>query len=250
MDTFAAGEAYSCLGMLDNRAACAVYFWQEGGEKRMKKYWRVVACVLLAAMLVGIGRLWSLLDLSAEIRLERVTRQGRTYSPVHGAYTQGGLLALGRDGWMIRTVEEDPSHTFIAVQSLRENALLAADDYAVPTEGELTAVAWHGRYITDAAFLSAMTEINAGKTVSFTWETPGIDRYTDSQQMRRLYFAYDHCPVATNAGGYMGRINGAWVITLDVPTAVNPFAAVPDLYTVDCYAIPEEYGAVLSAYFQ
>ncbi|MBR4080395.1 MAG: hypothetical protein IKK21_01250 [Clostridia bacterium] len=216
----------------------------------MKKYGWALACVLLAAMLLGSWRIGSLLDLTAEISLERVCWQGRTYSPVYGAYTQRNLLALGRDGWMIRAVEEDPSHTFIAVQSFRENALLAADDYAVPTEGELTAVAWHGRYITDAAFLAAMAEIDAGKTVSFTWETPGIDRYTDNQQMRRLYFAYDHCPVATNAGGYMGRINGAWVITLDVPTAVNPFAAVPDLYTVDCYVIPEAYGDLLSAYFQ
>ena len=51
--------------------------------------------------------------------------------------------------------------------------------------------------------------------------------------MKKLYFAYEDCPVATVYKGYLGKINGQWAITTDG----------------GCYSIPDKYSKILEKYF-
>ena len=89
--------------------------------------------------------------------------------------------------------------------------------------------------------MDALAKIEAEKTTSFTYETDGIFALTDNQHMRRLYFAYDNCPIATNYKGYMGKVNGAWVITTYISHDTRNEDGSPKPYSVGCYVIPEEY---------
>ena len=74
---------------------------------------------------------------------------------------------------------------------------MVADDYTVPANGELTTISWNGTYITDTEFLTAVSNIDAQKATSFTYQTYGIYELNDNQHMRELYFAYENCPVTT-----------------------------------------------------
>ena len=220
-------------------------------KKKLKILLRILLLLILIAVVVF--KLWEagafIFDHTAEVSLNHVTWNGKTYSAISGAYTEGRTIAKGKNDWVINLVEEDPSHTFIVSRSFLDDSLLVSDDYAVPVSGKLTTVSWNGSYITDAFFLDALEKIDASKTTTFTYETEGIYLLTDHQQMRDLYFAYENCPVATNFKGYMGKVNGEWVITTDISRDRTNDDGSPKPYSVSCYTIPDEYGAVLSKYF-
>lgn len=190
-----------------------------------------------------------LYDPSAEIYLEYVSWNGREYSNISGSYTEGKRIVKGKKAWEINAVEEDPSHTFIVARTFLDQRLLVADDYNVPTEGKLTTVSWNDVYITDPLFLEAITKIEAEKTTSFTYETNGIYVLRENQHMRSLYFAYDNCPVTTNFIGYMGKVNGEWVITTYISEDTRNKDGSPKWYPVSCYRIPDTYWDILSEYF-
>ena len=151
--------------------------------------------------------------------------------------------------WVINSVKEDPSHTFIVARSFLDQRLMVSDDYAVPTSGELTTVCWHWKYVSDPLFLDAMQKIEAEKTTSFIYQTDNITTVTEKQHMRHLYFAYENCPVTTNYKGYMGKINGEWVITTKISTDQTTENGSPKLICVSCYKIPDKYWDILSKYF-
>ena len=221
-------------------------------KKKLKILLRILLLLILTAVVVF--KLWEagafIFDHSAEVSLNHVTWNGKTYSAISGAYTEGRTIAKGKNDWVINMVKEDPSHTFIAARSFLDNALLVSDDYTIPTSGKITTVSWNGTYITDVSFLDAVTTIDASKNTTFTYETDdGIYQYTDHQQMRILYFAYENCPVATNYKGYMGKIDGEWVITTDISRYTGSNDGSPKPYLVSCYTIPNEYGEILSKYF-
>ena len=67
--------------------------------------------------------------------------------------------------------------------------------------------------------------------------------------MRELWFAYEGCPVATNYMGYMGKVNGEWVITTEIFQTTESDDPSPPQYSVSCYKIPSEYWDILSKYF-
>lgn len=182
-------------------------------------------------------------DYSAEIKGESLLWNGKTYSPVGGEYTEGKTIAKSKDGWDINEVKEDPTHNFVVVRSFLDNYLYVSDDYSIPTNGKLTTVCWNDIYINDILFLEALSKIENEKTTSFTYETEGIFQLTENQHMRSLYFSYENCPVATNFKGYMGKVNGQWVITTYIPQ----HSSQP--YSVSCYVIPDEYESILEKYF-
>ena len=221
----------------------------------MKKvFFTVLRCAAVLAVLAWVGyRLWEsgafIFRQSATVYIESAELEGRTYSYISGDYTEGRTIAKGQDGWVIKEVKEDPGHTFIAVRDFLDNMLLVADDYTVPTEGRLTTVSWNGKYITDPAFLEAMEKIYRDKTISFTYETEGIEHLTKTQHMRSLSFAYENCPVATNYAGWMGKVNGEWVITVEKTWDTRGENGAPKPYKVSCYRIPAEYREILEAYF-
>ncbi len=223
----------------------------------MKKHHKILLVSLLVLVVAGAGVfvLYKadafVFDYSAEFfSSERMIWDGKEYSAISGDYTEGRTIARDKNGNLhINTVEQDPSHTFVAVRSFLDNYLMVADDYAVPEAGELTTVSWNGEYITDTEFLNALAKIEDEKQTSFTFETEGIFRWTENQRMRRLYFAYENCPVATNFKGYMGKVNGKWVITTYISQDVVNEDGSPKPYSVGCYEIPEEYWDILSKYF-
>lgn len=222
----------------------------------MKKYVRnILVCLLACIVLAGIAfNLWKsgafVSDHSPEVSANRVIWNGRKYSPISGEYTEGRTIAKGNSGdWVINMVKEYPSHTFIVARSFLDQYLMVSDDYTIPTSGTLTTAAWNGTYITDPAFLDTLTKIQAGKTTSFSYETDNLTRPTDNQRMRSRYFAYENCPVTTCFMGYMGQVNGQWVITTYVSQDTRNGDGSPKPYTVNCYVVPNEYWDILSKYF-
>ena len=195
------------------------------------------------ALLCGSG--FIVFDNSAIVYAEILTWNEKNYVPTGGEYTEGRTIAKSKDGWNINEAEEDPSHTFIVARSFIDQYLYVADDYTIPTSGEITKICWADEYIEDKEFLKALSEIDAVKTVSFDYETEALFMLTDTQRMKPIYFAYENCPIATEYKGYLGKINGKWAITAerkDGESSPNPNA-------VSCYAIPDEYSEILEKYF-
>ncbi len=176
---------------------------------------------------------------SAKVGAEALEFNGRTYIPVGSDnYTEGKTIA--RDGdWKIKEIKQDPSHSFVVARSYTDQTLYVAEDYTVPASGAITKAYWNRREIKDTAFLDTISEIIAKKETTFSFETDGIFTVTDSQKLRKLYLAYENCPVATFFCGYLGKANGKWVIT----TSENTFG------TVECYEIPLNYTESLEKYF-
>lgn len=221
--------------------------------KKMPSTGAIIA--FISFFIIGIvAILWHsngfIFDRSASVGVEGMTWNGKRYSTVSGEYTEGRTIAKSADGsWDINEVKEDPSHTFVVARAFLDQQLYVADDYTVPTSGEITKVCWNGRYIEDQDFLKAVAEIDAAKTTTFEYQTDNIYALTDNQHMRRLYFAYEDCPVATQQKGCLGKVNGQWVIT----TYISPDRYNEDLspkpYTVRCFSIPDKYASILEKYF-
>lgn len=222
----------------------------------MKKNLNIIIRCLVGLILMAafFFRLWDrgafIIDRTADVDLQHVTWNRKQYSPITGEYSEGRTIARGKEAdWVINSVKEDPSHTFIVARSFLDQSLMVADDYTVPISGALTTVCWHWNYISDPLFLDAMQKIETEKTTSFTYQTDSIFYLTETQHMRYLYFAYKNCPVATNYKGYMGKVNGEWVITTYISQDQNNEDGSPKPYSVSCYKIPKQYWDILSKYF-
>ncbi len=221
----------------------------------MKKKLRILLGSLFigALLTLTVIKLWEggafIFDRTATVSSNYVIWNGKEYSHTSGDYTEGRVLAKGNADWVITEVKEDPSHTFIVARSFLDQYLMVLDSYTIQTEGELTTVSWNGNYIKDSAFIEAIKEIEAKKATSFTYETDGIYKLTDGKLMRPLYFAYEGCPVASVFGGYMGQVDGKWVITTYISNDKRNEDGSPKPYSVSCYEIPNEYWDVLLKYF-
>jgi len=221
-------------------------------KKILKIILRCMPIFILVTMVIFM--LWDkgafISDRSADVSSNHVIWNGREYSPVSGEYTEGRTIAKGKDGdWVINSVKEDSTHTFIVARSFLDQYLMVADDYIVPTEGKVTAASWNGKYIYDSSFLDIISKIESEKVSSFIYQTENLNCVTENQHMRSLYLAYDNCPIASDFKGYMGKINGEWVITVTLPQEIENDAGLPKNYSVNCYKIPDEYSDIISGYF-
>jgi len=207
----------------------------------MKKHWRILLLVVLALLLIGLAFLkgWIVTDHSAQRRGEGVFWNGIMYVGASGEYTEDRTIAKTEDGWNIVSVKEDKSHTFVVLRSFLDNYLLVREDYEIPTSGTVTAGSWNGKKIEDAAFCAAVAAIVEGKQSDFSYETSAISHLREDQHMRRLYLAYENCPIGTEFVGWMGTVNGVWCITTQVSSTSD---------TVWCYEIPQEYISVLEPF--
>lgn len=223
----------------------------------MKKSLKItLSCLIIVAFVAIIAfKLWeggAFLPRSADVDSSHITWNGQNYSPVlgDGDYTEHRTIAKGKDAdWVVISIKEDPSHTFVVARSFLDQYLMVSDDYSIPSSGDLTTVSWNGKYISNSTFLTAVSSIEAEKTTSFTYETDRVDMLTENQRMRSLYFAYESCPVATYFKGYMGKVNGEWVITTSISECEKNADGSQKSYSVSCYRIPEEYWEILSEYF-
>ena len=219
--------------------------------KRLLNIARIFLCIaiLAAAIILPLWRSGAFVtDHSALYEGNTLYWNGKRYSPITAEYTEGRTIAKTGDGkWVINEVKEDPTHQFVVVRSFLDQYLFVADDCQVPASGEVTTIAWNRTYISDPNFLNALSTIDATKTTSFEHQTDGIYILTDTQRMKPLYFAYEGCPVAIDLRGYLGKINGRWVITTYQTPARNEDGS-PKTHIVGCYLIPEEYHAILQKY--
>lgn len=191
-----------------------------------------------------------MIDHSAEVGVEGMVWGEKTYSPIDGEYTEGKTIAKSKDGnWKIGEVKEDPSHTFLVARAFLDQYLYVSDAYTIPTSGKITAACWGRKYIDNKELLETLSQIDNAKMTSFVYETEGIFMLKNTQQMKSVYVAYENCPVATVDKGWLGKINGAWVITTYVSPDRYHEDGSPKPYTVGCYAIPGVYAQILDRYF-
>ena len=214
----------------------------------------ICLCAFLAIVIGVFVLLWNsgvfVFDRSAKVGVEGMIWNGKNYSTVSGQYTEGRTIAKSEDGsWEINEVKEDPSHTFVVARSFLDQYLFVSDDYTIPTSGKITTVCWNGKYIKDKEFIDAISQIEIKKTTSFDYETEAIFRLNDNQRMKALYFAYEDCPVATVNNGWLGKINGKWVITTYVSSDRHNEDGSLKPHKVGCYSIPETYSQILEKYF-
>lgn len=210
-------------------------------------------CAFLVTVSGILALLWNggvfVFDRSATVHIEGMTWNGRGYSRVSGVYSEGRTIAKSDDGsWKINEIKEDMSHTFVVARSFLDQYLYVSDDYTVPVSGKVTKVCWNGEYIEDNAFVDILTEIDTMKTTSFDYETEAIFALNDTQRMKEVYFAYENCPVATVNKGWLGKINGKWVITTYISYDQDNVDGAPKPYVVGCYSIPDQYSQILEEY--
>lgn len=212
-----------------------------------------IACVFVWLFTNGIV----FTDNSAVYRGEEggLIWRGRSYVSMGNPcnYTEGKRIAKTEDGsFNIKEVVQDDSHTFIVLRSFLDQRLYVAEDYEFQTEGELTSVCCDGRYSRKEELLQAICEIESGKKSDFVYETENLFVLSENQRLKMIYYGYNGSPLATQYKGYIGKVNGKWVITVNV-TAIydeNDEYSMPLKYSVDCYEIPKEYISVLEKFIR
>ncbi|MBQ3550893.1 MAG: hypothetical protein IJA41_07940 [Clostridia bacterium] len=214
-------------------------------SKKVKLSVAVVSVVLVVAALI-VGALWHfgafVTDRSAVVGLESLEWQGRTYSPRYGKYDLGRRIAKTTNGLDVYEIKGDPEHNFLLVSSFVDSILYVSDDYEIPTSGTVTRINWNYKDITDKVLLQAVVEIIADRCVQGSYKSPygGLFVENEVQNLEALYVAYDNCPVATVNMGFMGKLNGKWIITVEVS---------PDRSECKYYNIPDQYVGILERYF-
>ena len=214
-------------------------------SKRAKILVVVTSAVLVVAALV-VGALWHLgafvTDRSVVVGLESLHWQGRTYSPVYGKYDLGHRIAKTTNGLDVYEIEGDPDHNFLLVSSFVDSNLYVCDDYEIPNYGTVTRVNWNYKDITDKELLQAVGAILAKSHVQGSYKSAygGLFVENEAQNLETMYVAYDNCPVATVNRGFMGKLNGKWIITVEVS---------PDRSECKYYSIPDQYVGILERYF-
>lgn len=217
------------------------------------KKWRWIFLSILCILFLIVVLIYNgviITDHSAQEAVEGavVTWKGNSYNYCSGEYHEGKRIAKTNEGSYLKEVEEDPTHTFIVIRSFLDQQLLVRDDYIIPTTGDVTAVFWNREKINNKDFCEAVMKIESVASTDFKYETDGIFQLKDGQQMRRLYFCYEDCPIGTDFKGYMGKVNDKWVITTKISDDQNNPDGSPKPYTVECYTIPSEYHEILDKY--
>lgn len=186
-------------------------------------------------------------DHSAVLTGRTLTWKDCTYTATYGEYTCGEFVARTSDyNDDIYEIVGDEEHNFVEVSYGLglDQELYVAKDYVIPTSGEITAVYWNRERITDETFCNAVAEMLSTEWETFEYKTEALFMLTDTQHVRKLYLAYNGCPVGTEYAGYMGKINGKWVI---IPTI--PDYKYREEHTVICKEIPDEYNEIIEPYF-
>lgn len=154
---------------------------------------------------------------------------------------------------LIREIEDDKSHTFIAVGCEFESGpvVYKKDDYEIPKGGKISAIYWDCNRIKDDNFIKAVSFSinNPQDTFEYTIEGEFISTlHGDSQYMKRLSFCYGDCPVGTDSKGYMGKINGKFVIANEVYS--NNKYGIDSIRKYSCKVIPDKYIMIMEKYFK
>ena len=220
-------------------------FWGDSVSRKVKIAITVACALLIFTTLVGC-LLWQMgcfvTDRSVAVGLESLEWQGRRYNPVYGKYDAGRVIAKTTDGLDVHEIDGDPDHNFLLVASFVDSNLYVCDDYEIPTNGKVTRAYWNYKDITDKDFLQAIGTLLAERHVQGTYKTKedGLFVENNVQNLEVLYVAYENCPVASLNKGYIGKLNGEWIITVTIES---------ELTQCTYYRIPEKHHSILEKYF-
>ncbi len=207
-------------------------------------------CAALALFLFLVFQGVIVFDHSGVRRGEGLVWNGVSYDLCSGDYTEGRTIAKTEDGWHIREVEEDPSHSFLVLRSFLDQYLVVREDYEIPRTGVVTMVSWRNTTIRDTEFCAAITDILAEATPTFTYEAENLFQNTDRQQLKRLCVAYENCPVATIHAGSLGKIDGVWYLVLPTQAQQDASGEILPVRSYKCFEIPAQYTEVLENYWR
>lgn len=178
----------------------------------------------------------------------RVEWRGKTYIPASGPHTLDKIIGASEDyGWTIHSVKQDPSKTFIVAASLRDSYFFVDSEYQIPTGGSITKASWgaaySGSYTNDEKILTALRELKEKIKTDFVKNETYEEYYkiSSDHKIKELWVGYEDCPIATEKLGYMGKLDGRWVITTYVNVTGTDEKGYPLGYETGCYLIPDEY---------
>ena len=207
----------------------------------------IISAAVVIMFFAGVmAVLWSagffISDRSVVVGLESLEWQGRTYSPVYGKYDVGRRIAKTTNGLDVYEIKGDPEHNFLLVSSFVDSNLYVCDDYEIPNYGTVTRVNWNYKDITDKELLQVVGTILAENHVQGSYKSSygGLFVENEVQNLETLYVAHENCPVATVNKGFMGKLNGKWIVTVEVS---------PDRSECKYYNIPDRYVGILERYF-
>ncbi len=215
---------------------------------------RLLLCV--AAILISVFLLNKMIyngcfifDRSATAGAESLEWNNVIYRPCDGAYTgEGRVLAKTVDGRKIKAVEEDDTHSFVVVRSFTDQQMFVREDYDIPESGKVTSICWKRNWIDDAELCAAIEDILSSGGETFELRTQGIFMRTEVQRLGSVYLAYEGCPVTTEYKGYMGKLEGRWVITTDISDPY--YAEGKRWYDVEYRVVDEQFASVLEPYYE
>ena len=206
--------------------------------------------------LIAIGLFFFLLlngvivfDRSAVLNSEELYWNGNTYISCSGIHSEGKTIAKTADGkWNINEIKEDPSHTFIVVRSFLDDSLYVRKDYQIPQSGDADIVYLDGNKIDDESFLDAVSQIYFSNEETVEHTTNDIHLKTDTQDMRAVYVGFNDCPVAVFMG-YIGKIDGEWVIITDLSALKENDDGSGTPYKIECQKINQKHIQILENHF-
>lgn len=165
--------------------------------------------------------------------------KGNHYVLAPGRYDhEGKVLAKTNAGDHIIEVDDDKTHTFLALRDFLDNDLYVREDYEIPASGQITKAYW-AHSLQDEDFCDALAQILANAKTDFQYVTDTPYVLGDGLEMYQLYVGYDHCPVTTENLGYLGTVNGVWCITTGIEETED------GQYLVSYYQIPPQYISFL-----
>lgn len=137
----------------------------------------------------------------------------------------------------------DSTETFIGYRSFLDNFLYVKDDFKIPTEGQITKVAFGDEVFTTKDLCDTIFKIlEESKELErhiYELKDP-ISVLKSDLVMRTLYVAYEGTYIPTEFKGRIGVINDKWAITTNVEYEEDKISYV---------FIPEKYISILKENF-
>lgn len=172
----------------------------------------------------------------AKQRGDTVYWKNNRYVLSKGSYKEEKKIARG-ENFSLYSVG-DLNNIFVGYRSFLDNSLYVREDFKVPVEGEITKLSWKGEFFTNKTLCNTIQKIleNTKNLKEKKYESneplfvlrPGV-------YMGDLWVAYENTYITTEYRGYIGILNGNWVITIDNGNYV---------------IIPEEYTDILEQHFK
>ena len=177
-------------------------------------------CVAAIAAIFMIADGTIVFDHSALVTAETLEWKGNTYVPISGKYEEGRRLARSADGWSVMEVEGDPAHRFLAARSFMDERLYVLSGFEPEATGDITLLWWGGQRFANEELsraILALWEESAEAEASVSFEVHHLFSTTGTVKLKEVYVARGDCSVATESLGYLGTVNGQWVLVTEKP---------------------------------